>query len=245
MKKVFFALILSFFSANFCLADENLLKFEEECKSVINKPKVKVLSSYGKLQYDFTKNNAYLKKETEKKYNEQNAKMPNFLEPVGLTKVRDNFEFNMNIGQIEVSRGYKCFYPESIDVYLGYSFPVIYVSKELKEGSCMYDVTIRHEKTHMQMYIDGLDYFLPQLKRTVKGLYDDVGVKVVKNGVDYQEVARELNEAYLSIVENKITKWREDINNEQMKLDSLEHYVLENRICEEEEEFIAEKQNKE
>ena len=122
---------------------------------------------------------------------------------------------------------------------------MIYVSKELKEGSCMYDVTIRHEKTHMQMYIDGLDYFLPQLKRTVKGLYDDVGVKVVKSGVDYQEVARELNEAYLSIVENKITKWREDINNEQMKLDSLEHYVLENRICEEEEEFIAEKQNKE
>ena len=100
MKKVFFALILSLFSVNFCFADENIARLEEECKSVINKPKVKVLSSYGKLQYDFTKDNAYLKKETEKKYNEQNIKLQSDLTPVGLTKVRDNFEFNMNIGQI-------------------------------------------------------------------------------------------------------------------------------------------------
>ena len=109
----------------------------------------------------------------------------------------------------------------------------------------MYDVTIRHEKTHMQMYIDALDYILPQLKRTVKGLYDNIGVKVVKSGVDYKEVAGELNKAYLSVVEDKIVKWRGDVNKEQMKLDSLEHYVIENRICEEEEEFIAEKQNEE
>jgi hypothetical protein len=32
-------------------------------------------------------------------------------------------------------------------------------------------------------------------------------------------------------VKNRISAWRRDVEKEQMKLDSKENYILENRIC--------------
>ncbi len=232
MKKVFFALILGFFTVHYALADDGLQEYRDECLSVIGRPVVTITSSYGKLKYNFDKDEDYLRRETEKKYKENHQEMPKDFVPVGLTKVRDGFNFDMDVEQIEISRGYSCLYPKAIKAHLGYYVPTIYILNDLDKESCLYALSLRHEKTHMQIYIEALDYFLPEFKKAANGLFDKIGVVVVGKDESAAFKAKELNEAYLNEMKSKVEKWRREVETEQMKLDSPENYILENKLCE-------------
>lgn len=232
MKKVFFALIFMSAWVNNAKAADDLQRYEEECLSVIDKPQVEVTSSYGKLRYNYTKGKEYLRRETIKQYEENGREVPDDFIPIGLTKVRDGFNFNMSVGQIEISHGYECVYPERIETHLGYYTPTIYILKDLEKDSCLYEVALKHEKTHMQIYIEALDYFLPEFKKTADGLFETVGVKVVAPGQRADVVAKELNVAYLQALQQKVERWRQEVEDEQVKLDSAEQYILENKLCE-------------
>lgn len=234
MKKVFFTLILCCLLCRQAWTQENLKKYEEECLSIINAPKIRVTSAYGKLKYDYTQNETYLKRETQKKYKEQKAEMPKDFLPIGLTKVRDGFDFNMTVGQIDISNGHSCIYPEEINAHLGYYNPTIYITKSLKEDSCLFKLAVRHEKTHMQIYIEALDYFLPEFKAKTENLFPALGVKIIKRKNSFsRQDAEELNNLYLTTLKKYVDSWRQEIENEQMKLDSVENYTIENRICQE------------
>ncbi len=234
MKKVFFALIFTVSLAKVGYAiDDGLMKhYVEECLSVIDKPVVDVTSAYGKLRYNYTRGKDFLKRETEEKYNANGLDMPEDFIPIGLTKVRDSFSFDLTVGQIEISHGYECIYPEKIEAHLGYYVPTIYISKDLEKDSCLYDVAVRHEKTHMQIYLEALDYFLPEFKKTAEGLFENVGVKIVAPGQQADVVAKELNVEYLQKLQQKVETWRKEVEFEQMKLDSVENYIIENKLCE-------------
>ena len=233
MKKVFFSLIFGCVIVNSVQADSQLSKYEEECLSFIRAPKVEITSTYGKLKYNFEKDSAFLRQETMKRFQDLGENLYEDFEPVGLTKVRDAFDLGLTVGQIDISNGYTCLYPEAITVHLGYYVPTIYILNSLKKGTCLYDVALRHEKTHMQIYIEALDYFLPQLRDTVEGLFGQIGVKIVKSGEGGREAARVLNDLYLKPVQEKVNQWRKDVETEQLKLDSPEHYIIENKLCEE------------
>jgi len=231
MKKLFFALILSFFFIPLSEADENLLKYEKECREFIDKPKIELISSYGRLQYKFDKDAAYLKRETAKKFAEQDETMSDDFMPVGLTKVRDVFDFDFTVGTLALSQGYTCVYPESVKVRLEYFMPTIYILNSLEKDSCMYNVALRHENTHMQIYIEALDYFLPKLKKFMVKQFNLIGVKVVSDSESSEKAAKDLNEKYLAGIQNKITEWHKEVEHEQLKLDTPEHYIIENMIC--------------
>ncbi len=233
MRKVFFALIFMISVTDAVhAANDDTQKYVEECLSVIYDPVVDVTSAYGKLKYNYTKGKEFLRRETEEKYKASGLEMPKDFIPIGLTKVRDGFDFSLTVGQIEISHGYKCVYPEKIETHLGYYVPTIYISKDLEKDSCLYDVALKHEKTHMQIYIEALDYFLPQFKKTADGLFKTVGVKIVEPGQQADIVAKELNAEYLQKLQQKVENWRKEVEIEQMKLDSAENYVLENKLCE-------------
>lgn len=234
MKKVFFTLIFYvFIGCGEVFAEDSLAKYKEECLSFISEPKVEVTSAYGKLRYDYGKDEEFLRQETAKRFEEMGEEFSESFAPVGLTKVRNAFDFSVIVGQIDVSNGYTCFYPEQIKVHLGYYTPMIYILNSLKEGSCLYDMALRHEKTHLQIYIEALDYFLPQLKKFATQLFLQVGVKIVKRGDAGKAVAQELNDMYLDVMQAKVNGWRKEVEKEQMKLDTVEQYIIENRLCEE------------
>jgi hypothetical protein len=236
MKKVFFALIFGLLANDCAFAQDNLKQYEEECLAIIEKPKIRLMSSYGKLRYNYEKDSAFLRKETEKMYKEQGLELPEEFEPMGLTRIRDGFEVKMEVGTVGVSHGYQCIYPESIDVFVGYYFPVVYIAKELAKESCMYDLTLRHEQVHLRIFVEALDYFLPKFKKIVNGARDKLGVKIVERNMDAKLAAEEYNDMYIKYFENIVNKWRKAVSAEQMKLDSVENYILEAKICEEEEE---------
>lgn len=240
MKKVFFALILGLAGVNSAQGDDGRERYVEECLSVIGRPTVMVTSSYGKLKYNFDKDGAYLRRETERKYQESGQQMPQDLVPVGLTKVRDGFDFNMTVGHIEISHGYSCLYPQEINAHLGYYVPTIYILKDLQKGTCLYEVALRHEKTHMQIYIEALDYFLPEFKKAAVGQFDRIGVRVVGPGESADDAARELNEAYLNDMKEKVEHWRREVEQEQMKFDTPQNYILESKLCEGKDKLASE-----
>ncbi len=233
MKKVFFSLIFGCFVINSAQADGKLAKYEEECLSFIKPPKVELTSTYGKLKYNYSKDSAFLRQETAKRFEDLGESLYDGFEPVGLTKVRDAFDFGITVGQINISNGYTCLYPETINVHLGYYVPTIYILNSLKKGTCLYDMAVRHEKTHMQIYLEALDYFLPQLKEAVNGLFGTIGVKVVKRAEAGRSAAQELNDLYLKPLQDIVNRWRKEVEKEQLKLDTPEHYIIENKLCEE------------
>lgn len=216
---------------NIALAADDLEKYKKECLSVIEKPSIQITSAYGNLKYDFSKGSDFLKRETEIKFQENGLGLPVKFEPIGLTKVRDTFNFSMTVGQIEISRNYECVFPKTITVHLGYVSPTIYILKDLKKQSCLYEVALRHEKTHMQIYIEALDYFLPEFKKEVNNLFETVGVKILQSGQNGILVAKELNTEYVNTLKNKVNNWRKDVEKEQAKLDTFEHYLLESKLC--------------
>ncbi|MBR5598974.1 MAG: hypothetical protein IKW39_02930 [Alphaproteobacteria bacterium] len=231
MKKVFFTLIFLLGFVNLVNADENIKRYEEECLSLIEKPSVSVSSSYGKLRYNYSKDSSFLRKETEKKFAERGLEYPKEFEPMGLTQIQEGFEVKMNVGTVSVSHGKQCLYPENIDIFWGYYLPVIYIAKELAEGTCLYDLTLRHEKVHMRIYIEGLDYYLPKLKVVADSLFDKKGVKIIDKNQDLESSAKEFNEGYVRYVENIVKEWHKEIEAEQMELDSINNYILEAKIC--------------
>lgn len=233
MKKVFFALILVFISGISFKAKADIKNLQEECLGIVNPPKVRVTSSYGKLRYNFEKDQKFFLAETQKRFQQQGQIAPGEVIPIGLTKVRDGFDFSMTIGKVGISHGNVCLYPEKIDIHLGYYVPTIYILDSLEKDTCLYKMSLQHEKTHMQIYIEALDYFLPELKAVSNKLFDRIGVKILSPKDDVESAAEDLNTLYLSSIQDKVNAWRKEVEIEQLKLDTAEHYLIETRLCEE------------
>lgn len=240
MKKVFFALIFGLMMVNCASAQDDFKKYEEECLAFIEKPEIKLSSSYGKLRYNYEKDSEFLRRETEKIFKEQGVEMPKEFEPMGLTKIRDGLDLKMETATVGVSHGYQCIYPVSMDVFMGYYLPVIYIASDLAKGSCMYDVTVRHEQVHLAIFIDALDYFLPKFKKFIDESRDKMGVMIVEKNVDIKYAVEMYNKKYVKYLEDYVNRWRKSVIAEQMKLDSIENYILEAKVCAEEEDSVEE-----
>lgn len=233
MRKVFFALIFGLLFADLACANSELDHYKEECIGIIEKPKVSVKYSFGRLRYDFKKNRNFIEQEKKKNAIYENVEELENVEIDGLTSIRNTFEVNVEAKQIGVSDGYQCVYPEAIDVYLGYFAPIIYIANDLPKDSCRYNLALRHEKTHMQLYIESLIYILPQLKQKAIRSVEDIGVKIVKGDSNIENVAKVLYEEYVKYLKDFVESWQKDMFSEQLKLDSYENYMIESRICKE------------
>lgn len=233
MKKVFFALIFSLFFVFPSRAEDDLEAYKKECLQFISKPEIELLFSYGKLRYKFDKDEAYLRRKTSQKYRDSEVDMDDNYTPLGLTEAKHIFDLNLTTGVLNLGHGYSCVFPQSIKARLEYHQPTIYILNTLEKGSCLYDLTLRHEKTHMQIYIDALDYFLPTFKKYMKEQYDNIGIKIIRSDEPIENAARALSDSYSSSLQKRVEDWNKAVEAEQFKLDTPEHYILENKICEE------------
>ena len=231
MRKIFFALILSFFFVNPVFADSAIEKYKADCLKFINPPTVLLESSYGKLRYNYSKDMKYLGRATAEKLSSFQKSTKNEFKIMGLTKVRDIFNYETSFMVFSLNKNYSCIYPEKIKVRLGYNMPTIYIANNLKKDTCLYDLTVRHENTHMQIYIDALDYFLPIFKEYLNNQFRLIGIDIVAKNGDIQESIKKLNEKYLAGAQEKVNAWRNEVETEELKLDTPEHYLMESMIC--------------
>ena len=232
MKKIFFALILSCFFNLSALADESLEKYKTDCLRYVKPPKVTLQSSYGKLRYNHNKDMEYLGKAMAERLESLHKSTKTEFKIMGLTKVRDIFDYETMFSVFPLNKQYSCVYPESIQVRLAYNMPTIYIANNLQKDTCLYDLTERHENTHMQIYIDAMDYFLPTFKKYLDEQFSLIGVEIVSQQENVQDAIKQLNEKYLMAAQQKVEAWRQEVEEEELKLDTPEHYLMESLICE-------------
>ena len=221
MKKIFLASIFCLFSS-FVFAQG---KYDNDfCANLeYHPPVMNFSSSYGKLEYDFTKSvaevTALSKTTTDKK-----SKVGGLASCPAISYVRPKLV-------IEKVRGRNCLFTYSIDVFYGYEKPIIYIANDVEEGTCEFKHRLRHEQQHQAINILALEYFIPKIKEEMQKELLMVKPREVFSSKDAEEASKEMAAEYGKIVESYINKVRKVLKDWQKLLDNKENYRREHLVC--------------
>lgn len=218
MKKLFFILI-------FCL---NFLPVQDlsACPKSNNTPKINLYTSYGKLTYDNSKNNAQIT-EIASKY----GILEKGIFASGLSTIDINLDIILKTSGEELPDKSICVYPENIDFTISFSSPVIYISNQLKPNSCEYNLVLRHEQTHQQINSSALDFFLPLFKIAANKIAQNLKPIKIQNNSEINKASNQLTLEFNEKLTPLLNFFKKQILQEQLKLDNNENYKNESLIC--------------
>ena len=227
MKKLFYILI--FFSFAFFSDSTVAGNMNARCKPFVQSPHVTIKVKFEPLRYDYSKTPRTLERMHQKEYNgvtHDNYRI-NGLTPYNL---KTTLEFN--IFKKVFNDGVTCFYPGQIDLVFTLKDPVIYIARDIKRGTCEYEITMRHEQTHEQVNLDALAYYLPRIRdafiATVKK-YAVAGRE--RDDVPLEVVQENLHKKYFETLNPLLEELQQEIAATQSQFDTLEHYNYESGLC--------------
>ena len=223
MKKIFFILtILPFICPSLSRADEN------RCVQIQIKPEIEYYSSYGKLNYDFSKNHQEVT---------ALAKKHNLLETgmfaSGLAIADIQWEVSLGTRGALLSTKEACIMPAKIKLFISYTDPVIYIADHLKENSCEHEVVMRHEQTHQQINKTALEYFRPYFFKEIVKIADSIKPRYISKltQTNVNEATQQLTQDYIDAISPLIEVFKNELKTEHSKLDNLDNYRMENLLC--------------
>lgn len=186
---------------------------------------VEINYDYGELKYDTSKTT----EEMARLFSAHNAGMAPENTVNGLTVQNGYFRLTLDIDNRTIRRGYKCYYPSKITIDTGFKDSTIYIANRLKSGSCRFELTKRHEQTHLALGKAGLDAQIALIRKMLPSIVKKHGAIVSEESKDMAE--KELFDAYNDDI-NELRQMMSDATNaEQQKLDSKENYILETALC--------------
>lgn len=244
MKKLFLILIFAstaIFSNNLLAQKTNLpdeAKFANEisrtnasdsiCRKTMREPKVTISTSYGKLRYDFSKNNRSLTRMHIRQYGGRVAP-GKYVH--GLATNDLSTEISFKLLKNTLPDGTVCVYPDEINLLVGVQNPTIYLSKDLQEESCAYQVALRHEQTHQQINAEVLESYLPIIQKRFLEAVQKYSLVSRNSDINLSLAQESLKNRYLSVINPLLEEIKSEIKTEQAKLDSAENYDYEEKIC--------------
>lgn len=187
-----------------------------ECPFKAN-AKVLFYSSYGKLNYDYTKNNQELS---------QMVGTP----IAGLAERLVGYSVRGAFTLVKYGKGY-CVVPTEIKAYIGISKPIIYVSSDYKPKSCYFNFILRHEQAHMQSSIRMIEQFITLAPNRIRYAEQYIKPLYIENQSDYQTASSQLLDSYSKIVKIMKDKLQEETDKEQKKIDGDNVKYLDNEVC--------------
>lgn len=218
MKKLSFILIFLLFTSS--------AGAEDICASFTTTPKIKVTTSYGKLEYNFDKSTKEITDLAEKfKLTEKDL----FAE--GLSTANVNFDITINTLGQPIGNNQICLIPTEINIFLGLDKPVIYISNELSENSCKYNVVLQHEKVHQQINVSTLEYYLPMFRYVVLQLTKDISPILITDINEIENTTKEMTQGYNQKLLPLVNYIKREMLIEQQKLDNTNNYLFENMLC--------------
>ena len=223
MKKLFFILtFLDLRRPDIVRAEKNL------CNLDFPEPEIEYYSSYGKLNYDFGKNQQQVT---------ALAKKHNLLESgmfaSGLAIADIQWEVSVNTRGALLSTKSACILPARIKLFIGYSNPVIYIANHLRKNTCVYDVVMRHEQTHQQINKTALEYFRPQFFAEIQKIAGRIKPRYVEN-LTQREVdaaTQAMTQEYIDAITPMIELFKKELKIEHSKLDHPDNYRMEALLC--------------
>ena len=218
MKKLFFILI---FCLNFCYVQVLLA-----CSKDNNIPEIHLYSSYGKLTYDNSKNNAQIT-EIASKY----GILEKGVFASGLSTIDINLDIVLKTSGEEQADKNICVYPKNIDLTISFSSPIIYISNKLQPNSCEYNLVLLHEQTHQQINSSALDFFLPMFKIAANEIAKNLKPIKIQDKSKVDTASNQLTIEFNKKLTPLLKFFKKQILQEQLKLDNNENYKNESLIC--------------
>ena len=223
MKKLIFTLtILGFISFS------SLAYSYNGCEQVRAQPKINFYTSYGKLEYDFSKDQMGISQ-----IGMQHGVIEKGIFANGLATGTIKWEINVGTLAKKGNKNQFCAYTTEIDFYMGFTNPTIYISSDLRQGSCMYDLVLRHEQTHQQINIKTLEYFIPLFKQALQKISHEIPAEPIsgKSQTALNQASKIIAQKYSARIKPLIDIFKKELQIEQGKLDNSSNYAFENSIC--------------
>jgi len=244
MKKIFFVLIfLLFFICSSVSAQTDTgildnqilfsayqtngkLDYKKACESVKPNPKIVFYTSYGKLTYNT-------------QYNQKNlttlSKNNGIVEEgdlaSGLALVDIASEYLLSTSCRNMTSGGYCIIPQELSVYIGFTNPVIYLANDLKPGTCLYNLVIRHEQVHQQINVNALEFFIPIIYKRIKQIVAQMKPMYVTSKSKTKAGTDQMTAFYAKQIDRLVEEFKQEILAEQRKLDNRQHYQYESEVC--------------
>lgn len=219
--QIFFVSVLLFANRAFAVSD-----VKDVCSSLKVDPTIEFTTSYGQLKYDFSHNQQGLTV-LGKKY----GILEQGLFASGLAVVGVNWEISLNTISRVVNDYDICVVPTSLNVFIGYKDPTIFIANQLQAGTCEYNVVVRHEQTHHQINKAALEYFIPNLKASIIAIAKTIKPYHIDSASKIDEATNQLTDAYIAAIDPLVYHFKEELLSEQSKLDNHSNYKLEGDLC--------------
>lgn len=209
-------------------APSSFAKRQCQALSRKNPPTITIAYNYGELKYDNQHTSAELAEMLEKMHRKEveYEKKIN-----GLTHLSPYMSVESNIVEKKIGEAY-CYYPQRVKLIVGYN-PIVYIRNDLPENTCRYNVTLRHERTHLDIGDLSMQQFLRKMKLLFPRMVKDVGVVVKADDDDFdaQDASGELNDSYHKRASSQFNKFVEDMVAEQDRIDTEESYNFSGTLC--------------
>ena len=195
-------------------------------KMAENPPQIEVLVNYGKLKYDFSKNDA----ELAELFNEYNPDKPVKGRIHGFTDLSPNVAIDLNVSRERIGKRYICTIPKKVVVRAQFINPTVYIWKALSKGSCQYRLALRHEQTHLDIGFTAMTLLGRLLKKNLPDVVQKSGPRISLLSDD-SNMATKMSQEYQRFLEPILNIFQNALIEEQGKLDTPENYKKEARLC--------------
>lgn len=202
----------------------------KQCKDVMqnNPPKINIIYNYGNLEYDTSKNQDELLQMFAEVEPGKEAHNIN-----GLTALSPHISMKTSVKYDNLDSGRYCFYPQNVEVKLWYE-PKVYILNSLEPGSCRFNVTVRHEQTHLDLGHLALYVFALQVQDKLPQIINEVGPRVEADNNKSENlsvIAQYLNQDYHKQLEKLFLQFKDNLDEQNAIIDSIENYQQETMLC--------------
>lgn len=229
MKKLFFILTILIF------AQSNNSVAQTRCEDIETKPKMIFSTSYGKLTYNTSQNIDQLTR-----LGGKHGIVEKGLFAAGLATLNVVWEVSVTTMVHRLGSNKICVLPATVEVFIGYEDPVIYLARELVPNTCEYNVVLRHEQTHQQINKTALEYFIPELKHHLTNLTKTIKPRTIRRQTETDQATSMLTQEYIENIHPLVEAFKRELMKEQGKLDNHTNYQLEGDLC----KYYHQKQNR-
>lgn len=223
MKKILFMLTIYFSLSTSLKAAENV----DLCKDVKVEPEIEFSTSYGRLSYDYKKNTRRISQIAARIGSKEHGA---FATGLATVSVENEYVLGTRAFRVSKGKGY-CVIPEVIQVYVGFSRPVIYISNELPKNSCQYNLVVLHEKTHQRINKAALDYFIPYFQLAAAKIGYDLKPIYISKLSEIDRATDEVTQEFTVRFDKVLAVFKKELTVEQGKLDNQMNYSIEDDIC--------------
>ena len=189
------------------------------------KPQLNFRSSYGELTYNHDYDQEILDI-----LSEQGITKEEGMFTAGLSLLDVDWSVSLNTITRDVGE-HTCVIPASLDVFIGYRNPVIYISSDIEEDTCEYKLIKRHEQQHQQINVSVLEHYLPTIKKAFENELSVLKAKVVEDDKTSDDITDEMNSEYVFAVRPIVNRFQITLQLEHEHLDTRENYEYESNLC--------------